>query len=314
MNDSPDHGSAKKRKTSKEKELPPTSTVEGNDAIHFPLDNCPSRSLSVGKWTVEGYSRAAVQSYWRIPELRLGFDLGAQPWDYMGIPTYFVTHMHLDHVAAIPSYVARRRMMKMDPPTIYLPENGLSGVEAVLKAFSRLDRGRLPCELVPVEPGQEISISRELVATVHAMKHSVPCMGYVIWERRRKLRVEYQGLSGDQIRDIRLSGVDVTNEVRIPIFAYSGDTTPEGLDANPVMYEAEVLVTEMTFVAPGHRKEKIRKHGHTHLDDIVARRDLFKNKHIICGHFSTRYNDQQILRWVKKSIPDFFEGRLHLWI
>ncbi len=49
----PDHGSAKKRKTSKEKELPSTSTVEGNDAIHFPLDNCPSRSLSVGKWTVE---------------------------------------------------------------------------------------------------------------------------------------------------------------------------------------------------------------------------------------------------------------------
>ena len=33
--------------------------------------------------TVEGYSRAAVQTYWRVPELKLGFDLGAQPWSFM---------------------------------------------------------------------------------------------------------------------------------------------------------------------------------------------------------------------------------------
>ena len=63
-----------------------------------------------------------MQSYWRIPELKIGFDLGAQPWDFMGTPTWFVTHTHLDHVAALPVYVARRRMMKMEPPTIYLPE------------------------------------------------------------------------------------------------------------------------------------------------------------------------------------------------
>ena len=65
-----------------------------------------------------------MQSYWRIPELKLGFDLGAQPWDFIGTPTWFVSHTHLDHVAALPVYVARRRMMKMEPPTIYLPELG----------------------------------------------------------------------------------------------------------------------------------------------------------------------------------------------
>ena len=32
--------------------------------------------------------------------LKLGFDLGAQPWDFMGTPTWFVSHTHLDHVAA----------------------------------------------------------------------------------------------------------------------------------------------------------------------------------------------------------------------
>ena len=31
------------------------------------------------------------------------------------------THCHLDHIAALPLYVARRRLMKMAPPRIYLP-------------------------------------------------------------------------------------------------------------------------------------------------------------------------------------------------
>jgi ribonuclease Z len=72
--------------------------------------------------TIEGYSRAAVQSYWRIQELKIGFELGASPWAFMGTQHFLVTHAHLDHLAALPVYVARRRMMKMEPPTIYLPE------------------------------------------------------------------------------------------------------------------------------------------------------------------------------------------------
>ena len=76
------------------------------------VDNAPILSLHHDGLTIEGYSRAAVQTYWRIPELKIGFDLGAQPWDFMGTPTWFVTHAHLDHVAALPVYVARRRMMR----------------------------------------------------------------------------------------------------------------------------------------------------------------------------------------------------------
>ena len=37
------------------------------------VQNSPYKSLQHKDLTVEGYSRAAVQSYWRIPELKLGF-------------------------------------------------------------------------------------------------------------------------------------------------------------------------------------------------------------------------------------------------
>src|SRR5918994_6424034 len=107
-----------------------------------PVDNAPYQSLAHGGLTIEGYSRAAVQSYWRVPELKVGFDLGAQPWDFMGTPTWMVTHTHLDHIAALPVYVARRRMMKMEPPVIYTPHETLEPIREILKNFVRLDRGR----------------------------------------------------------------------------------------------------------------------------------------------------------------------------
>jgi ribonuclease Z len=278
------------------------------------LDNAPVKSMSLAGMTIEGYSRAAVQTYWRIPELKIGFDLGAHPWDFMGTSTWFISHTHLDHIAALPAYVARRRMMKMEPPTIYLPEHALEMVQHLLKIVSRLDRGRLPCELIPLKPGDEVEISRELVVTASATRHTVPSLGYVVWERRRKLRPEYTSLQGDQIRDLRLSGIEVTEERRIPVVAYLGDSAPEGLDNCPAMYEAQVLIAEMTFVAPGHRKEKIHKHGHMHLDDYVQRQDRFKNVAIVAGHLSTRYHDQQVERCVRKALPTLLDGRLQIWL
>jgi ribonuclease Z len=278
------------------------------------VDNAPSLAFHHQGLTIDGYSRAAVQTYWRIAELKLGFDLGAQPWDYMALPRYFISHSHLDHIAALPAYVARRRMMKMERPTIYLPESAVSNIDSLLKIVSRLDRGRLPCELIPLSANQEIDLSRELVVTTSATRHTVPSLGFIVWERRKKLKPEFSHLSGDQIRDIKLAGTEVTHEVRIPLVAYTGDTAPEGLDECPDMYRAKILITEMTFVSPEHRKEKIHKHGHMHLDDFVDRKNDFKNELIICGHFSVRYNEHQIRRWVDLALPDRLDGRLKLWI
>ena len=202
----------------------------------------------------------------------------------------------------------------MDPPTIYLPEHAVDIIRQLLRTISRLDRGRLPCELVGVQPGDEIALSRELVVTAHATAHTVPSLGYIVWERRKKLKGEYRELRGDQIRDLRLSGVEVSEESRLPRLAYLGDSRPEGLDNNPDMYRAEILIAEMTFVAPSHRKDKIHKHGHMHLDDVAQRRDRFKNEQIIFAHFSTRYQARQIRDFVDKQIPDLLGGRAHLWL
>jgi ribonuclease Z len=278
------------------------------------VDNAPFLSHHHGGLTIEGYSRAAVQSYWRIPELKVGFDLGAQPWDFMGTPTWLITHSHLDHIAALPVYVARRRMMKMDPPRLYLPEEAVDDVRKLLLIMQKLDRGRQLCELVGVTPGQEFELSREHVVTVFRTTHTIPSVGYVIWDRRHKLKEEYHGLPGDKIRDLRLSGVAVTREVRVPLLAYTGDTSPAGLDNYPPVFEAKVLITELSFIRPSHRREKIHKFGHMHLDDFLERAGQFKNELIVCAHFSTRYHPNEVRRVIEARLPEALRQRIKLWI
>jgi ribonuclease Z len=291
------------------------SDIESSvESLDHPVDNAPVRSLVHKGLTIEGYSRAAVQTYWRIPELKLGFDLGAQPWSFMATPNWFVSHAHLDHIAALPVYVARRRMMKMEPPTIYLPTGAVDGVQALLRAYQRLDRGRMPVNLVGLEPDQEVAVSRELVVRTFATRHTIPSLGFLVWERRKKLKPEYHHLSGEEIRDLRLSGIEVSAEIRLPKVAYLGDTAPEGIDALPEVYDAEILIMEMTFVAPGERASVIHKFGHTHLEDVIARADRFHNEVIVASHFSTRLHPEQIQRIVEKRLPDSLQGRLKVWL
>jgi ribonuclease Z len=278
------------------------------------VENAPVLSCQHAGLTIEGYSRAAVQSYWRIPELKIGFDLGAQPWDFMGTPTWLLSHTHLDHVAALPVYVARRRMMRMEPPTLYVPAAAVEDLRRLLLVYQRLDRGRMICDMRGVNPGEEFELSREHVVTAFGTTHTIPSLGYVVWERRNKLKEEYIGLPGEKIRDLRLSGVPVTREVRTAILAYTGDTNPAGIDSYPPVYEAKILITELSFIRPNHRREKIHKFGHMHLDDYIERADRFHNELIILAHLSTRYHPQEVKRVVESKLPPQLRVRIRLWL
>jgi ribonuclease Z len=129
-----------------------------------------------------------------------------------------------------------------------------------------------------------------------------------------KLKDEYLGLPGDQIRDLRQAGTPVTREVRVPLLCYTGDTSPAGLDACPDVYRAKVLITEMSFIRAKHRREKIHKFGHMHLDDFLERADRFENEVIVCGHFSTRYHPDEVRRTLWEKLPPRLRERVRLML
>lgn len=278
------------------------------------IENVPYQSLRHGGITIEGYSRAMVQSVWRIPEWDVGFDVGAVPWNFIPTPTWFVTHAHLDHLAGLPSLVSRRTLMDLPRPTVvYVPESVVDDVWAMLKSWEKLDHGPQNCTIHGLQPGDEVPLSRDHVVSCFATRHPVPSLGFVVWERRQKLKPEYTGLAGEQIRDLRQSGIAVTEEMRIPMLCYTGDTSPAGLDENPVVYEARILITEMSFVRVNHPREKIHGFGHMHIDDFIERAERFQNELVIAAHVSSRYEIEETKEAVASFVPERLRGRMHVW-
>ena len=164
-------------------------------------------------------------------------------------------------------------------------------------------------------PGQEVELSRELVVQAFADQAHDPLARLPRLGAAAEAQARVSCTSrASEIRDLRLSGVEVSAEIRIPKVAYLGDTAPQGLDASPDVYRAEILIMEMTFVAPGERPERIHKYGHTHLDDFLARADRFENEVIIASHFSTRMHPDQIQRIIEKRLPESLRGRLKIWL
>jgi ribonuclease Z len=204
--------------------------------------------------------------------------------------------------------------MKMEPPKIYVPAENLDDIQRLLNIYQRLDRGRQACELIPAEAGMEIELSREHVVTVWDTVHRVPSRGFVVWERRNKLKEEFVGLPGEKIRDLRLSGTAVTKETRTPLVAYTGDTAPLGLDACPAAFEAKILIAELSFIRANHRREKIHKYGHMHLDDFLEREAKFKNELIVASHFSTRYHPDEVRRSLENKLTPGLRAKMAIWI
>ena len=279
----------------------------------LPIENLPVHTAELAGFAVEGYGRGAVQSYVRLPEQKLLFDLGGSPWDFQNTPTAFVTHGHLDHMAALPVFVARRRMMKMEPPTVYVPADIRDEVAGLLRAWQKLDRGRMAVDLIGLEPGEEVDLNRELAVTAFATTHTVPSLGYVLWGKKRKLKAEFEHLSQDEIRVEAMRGTVMSAEVREPLVAYTGDTSPAGLFDCPDALRAKLLITEMTFFRSDHRRSKIHKYGHMHLDDILERADAFENEAILFLHASTRTGERPFRRAVEKRLPPDLLDRTTIW-
>ena len=278
------------------------------------VDNAPYRSEALAGITVEGYSRAGVQSYWRIPEWKVGFDLGALPWAFLFTPAWFVSHAHLDHLAALPLLVSRRRMLRLGTPIVYVPLPVFDDTKRLLRVWQRLDRGRMRCELKPIVAEQEIDLGGNRVLTAFPTAHPVPSLGFVVWERRHKLKEEFRGLPGERLRELRQMGTQTTCEQRVPLLAYTGDTGPAGLDGCPAVFEARVLIVELSFLRPTHKREKIHAYGHLHLADFVERADRFRNEVIVAGHVSSRYEPAEARQLIAEHLPETLRQRLHIWL
>jgi ribonuclease Z len=60
-------------------------------------------------------------------------------------------------------------------------------------------------------------------------------------------------------------------------------------------------MTECTFLDPGHR-ERARRFGHLHIDDLVERRSEFSNRYLVLAHLSARHRPAELRAAVRERL------------
>ena len=107
------------------------------ESLDHPVDNAPVRSLAAQGADDRGLFAGGRANLLASSRDETGLrPRGPSPGRSWRRRTGSCRHTHLDHIAALPVLVARRRMMKMEPPTIYLPAEASRGWRCCSARFS----------------------------------------------------------------------------------------------------------------------------------------------------------------------------------
>ncbi|PWA55897.1 tRNAse Z1 [Artemisia annua] len=264
-----------------------------------------SKGLLIEGYPIEGLSIAGHETCVILPSLNLAFDIGKCPQRAISQQFLFISHGHMDHIGGLPMYVATRGLYRMSPPTIIVPKVIMESVEKIFEAHRAMDQSELNHTLIGLDVGEEFYLRKDLKVKAFKTYHVIPSQGYVVYSVKQKLKPEYVGLKGDEIKKLKFSGVEITNTTTSPEVAFTGDTTSDFIvdDDNTDVLKAKILIMESTYVEDTMTVENARDYGHTHLSEIISHANRFENKAILLIHFSARYQLDVITEAISALTP-----------
>ncbi|KAH9775755.1 tRNase Z TRZ1 [Citrus sinensis] len=204
------------------------------------------RGMQLQGYKVEGLSIAGHETCIIFPSLDLAFDIGRCPSRAISQNFLFISHAHMDHIGGLPMYVATRGLYRMKPPTIIVPSCIKEDVEQLFEVHRRMDHSELNHTLVGLDVGEEFCMRKDLFVKAFKTYHVIQSQGYVVYSVKQKLKQEYLGLPGDEIKKLKSSGMEITYTVTTPEVAFTGDTMSDFIvdEANIDVLRARILVME----------------------------------------------------------------------
>ncbi len=280
------------------------------------LPRRPPRSGQVGflylpPFRVQGISVAGEQTAIHVPELDIVFDIGLCPRPALSAPYVALTHAHMDHVAGLPYYFSQRMFQKMGPGTCICHEAIAGPLQSMMCGWVVLEQQHTPHNIVPIKPDGEIQIKPNIVLKAIEANHTVPALSYVVMEHRKKLLEKFHGLPQEQLRNLKLGGEEITQTLKIPLVACTGDTQMGNSLFRPEFVNAPIVITECTFFEPEHKKRSLVG-KHIHIDDLADLLEVWNAEHVVISHTSRRTGLDVIHRAIEERVGCEHAHRIHL--
>jgi ribonuclease Z len=267
--------------------------------------------LYLPPFRVQGVSIAGEETAVQVPELGVSFDIGRCPRGALTCGFVALTHGHMDHSAGIAYYFSQRHFQGMGVGTVVCPQALEQPIHNVMRAWVDLEAQKTPYHVIALPPDGEVEIRHHTVLRAFATLHTVPSLGFVVVEKRGKLRPDLVGQPQEAILAAKNRGESVTVPHDVPLVCYLGDTMWGPHFDRPDVLGASILITECTFLEPGHQG-KAAIGQHLHLDDIVRLLRRSTAKAVVLTHVSRRTHMGEVRKQIEEMVSAEDRARLFL--
>lgn len=266
--------------------------------------------LYVPPWRIQGISIAGEQTCVHIPELDLAFDIGLCPRPALTAAFVALSHGHMDHVAGLPYYFSQRMFQKIGVGKCVCHHALAKPLATMMQGWVGVEAQRTPHEIIGLNPDEQIEIKPNIFLRAIEVSHTVPAMGFAVVEKRSKLKPEYLDLPQEKLRELKVSGVDITRTLDIPLVAYTGDCEFGPYLVREEFAEAKVVIAECTFLEDEHRS-RAGVGKHMHIDDIAKMLAVWKAETVVLIHLSRRTNMASSRQHLIKTVGEEAASRVH---
>jgi ribonuclease Z len=217
----------------------------------------------------------------------------------------------MDHAAGLAYYFSQRYFQGLGAGTVVCPPPLEQPIRNVMQAWVDLEAQRTPYKIIALGPEQELEVKNRIFLRAFTTTHTVPSSGYVVVERRSKLKPEYAGLEQEALIELKNRGEEITQIVEIPLICYTGDTYWGAHFEREDVLSARLLITECTFLEPQHR-ERAHVGKHLHLSDVVRLLERSKAEAVVLTHLSRRTHLGGARKMLDAAIPERHRDRVFL--
>lgn len=223
----------------------------------------------------------------------------------------FISHLHGDHCFGLIGMISSFGMLGRTAP-LHIYAHG--DLQPILRQQLDYFGQGLEYEVVmhPIDPTKNEIIyeDRSLTVTTLPLEHRVPCCGFLFKEKEslphiRRDLIDMYGIPVSQINNIK-NGIDwmspdgelipaakLTTPADAPrSYAYCSDTSYKA-DLASMISGVDMVYHECTYA--DEDKDRARKHYHSTASEAAKTAQDAKAKKLLLGHYSARYNNEQLM-------------------